>query len=100
VVRFCWHGSRQISLAQCPFTLMKPEFISNRSETNRRPAVRNDRPGGRHPHVRFQYDKLLASFGNTGLEKLSAYVPAGRRARVRTIAARMDDAIGLFRGGS
>ena len=36
---------------------------------------------------------------NTGVEKLGAYVPASRRAQVRAIAARMDDAIGdFFRG--
>lgn len=36
---------------------------------------------------------------NSGLEKLSAYVPASRKTRVRTVVARMDDAIGdFFRG--
>jgi predicted PurR-regulated permease PerM len=36
---------------------------------------------------------------NSGVEKLSAYVPASRRPRVRAIVARMDGAIGdFFRG--
>jgi len=36
--------------------------ISNRSQTNGRPAVPNDRPGSWSPNVRFQHDKLLDSF--------------------------------------